>query len=89
MGDMTLVVHPPLAVRRTGTTEHSVAEVRPDSCDRGHPLAVVLVGWQPCRCGGHRTVECRCGEVMHFHAGDEPRPSCTPARTGFAEETGK
>lgn len=34
--------------------------ITPARCPNGHPLRPgrVLVGWSPCRCGGHRTWEC-------------------------------
>lgn len=31
-------------------------EVLPRHCSKGHRL---LVGWQPCACGGHRRLDCR------------------------------
>jgi len=86
MADMSPpVVHPPLARRRIG--QHD-GEIPPDRCDAGHPLRrPILVGWEPCSCGGHRLYTCACGTDNRFHARPEPRPRCLVVRQGFTEAT--
>ncbi len=55
------------------------------TCDRPYTAGNVLVGWRPCSCRGHRTLECRgdtggCGATHYL---PELTDTCTdpwPAR---------
>lgn len=55
------------------------------TCGAGVRPGKVLLGWRPCRCGGHRYVYCRadregCGETQYLPPMDPDR--CTEIRIG-------
>lgn len=54
------------------------------SCGRKDGPGLVLIGWSPCRCGGHRYTECRadkggCGHTRY----DPPRQDETCPQISF------
>lgn len=57
-------------------------------CGRLPGPNLVLIGWHPCRCGGHTTTYCRpdaggCG-YEQFEPGQDPE-TCRDAPFGFSE----
>lgn len=50
-------------------------------CPLDQPLRRYLVGWLPCRCGGHRTVRC---EEDHGHTEDDRTKYHPPLVEGCA-----